>query len=102
MSRVWDNVRDYGVGTHSPSAETIGTTMHGGIVAMSAVLKGKPKIISKSKNTTETGEVTFWIRWFSSAVSFWSLVARQLGMLGTRSWAGTLEIYQSSGNQWIG
>ena len=28
MSRVWDNVRDYGVGTHSLSAETIGTTMH--------------------------------------------------------------------------
>ena len=39
MSRMWDNVRDYGVGTHSLSAETIGTTMHGGIVAMSAVLK---------------------------------------------------------------
>jgi hypothetical protein len=33
--------------------------MHGGIVAMSAVLKGKLKIISKSKNITETGEVTF-------------------------------------------
>ena len=30
MSRMCDNVGDYGVGTQSLSAETIGTTMHGG------------------------------------------------------------------------
>ena len=29
MSHMWDNVGDYGVGTHSLSAETVGTTMHG-------------------------------------------------------------------------